>query len=276
MTLRPLTGIGIVCLAVNLPGPLAAMRLASLGASVTKVEPPTGDPVELVDADWYAKMTAELTVRRLDLKDPDGRAALDGLLDDASVLLTSYRPSALGRVGLGPTDLVARHPHLSHVAIVGDSGTGAEKPGHDLTYQADNGLLPNGQMPPALFADLYGAERAVSEVLAAVAGRALQGQPSVREVSLADGAHELGEPMRRGITGPKGALGGALPVYRVYETRDGRIALAALEPRFQAQLASSLGTELTHAALTAAFAERPTAEWVTWAHDNDIPLAAVR
>ncbi|MDI1289217.1 MAG: CoA transferase [bacterium] len=275
MTPPGLTGIRVVCLAINLPGPLAAMRLASLGASVTKVEPPTGDPVELVSAQWYAQITAELRVVRLDLKSPDGRVALTELLDEADVLLTSFRPSALDRLGLDWPALSARHPRISQVAIVGYPGADAERPGHDLTYQADSGLLTGDAMPRAQFADLAGAERAVTQTLAAVIAQRLHGQRTYAEVSLAAVASELGQSARLGLSGPSGVLGGALPTYAIYATANGHIALAALEQNFQSRLASLLGVELTHSELAAQFVLRTSTWWSTWAQDNDIPLAVI-
>ncbi len=275
MTASPLTGVRIVCLAINLPGPVAAMRLAALGATVTKVEPPTGDPVEFVSAQWYAQITAELRVVRLDLKSHSGQVALAEMLDDADVLLTSFRPSALARLGLDWPTVSGRHPRVSQVAIVGYPGSDAERPGHDLTYQADSGLLTGDAMPRAQFADLAGAERAVTQTLASVIAQRLHGQRTYSEVSLAAVASELGESARLGISGPTGVLGGALPTYAIYATADGHIALAALEPHFQSRLASLLNVELTHAMLAGAFARQPSQWWAAWAEENDIPLAIV-
>ena len=275
MTAAPLTGIRIVCLAINLPGPLAAMRLASLGATVTKVEPPTGDPVEFVSSEWYAQITANMRVVRIDLKTTDGRAALAAMLDEADVLITSFRPSALARLGLDWPAVSARHPHISQVAIVGYPGADAERPGHDLTYQADSGLLTGEEMPRAQFADLAGSERAVSQTLAAVLALRLQGVPTYSEVSLAAIAHELGESLRLGVSGPDGVLGGALPTYDIYATADGYIALAALEPHFQSRLADALDVEVSHADLARAFAAHPCAYWKDWADRVGVPLAIV-
>ena len=276
MTSSPLAGIRIVCLAINLPGPIAAMRLASLGATVTKVEPPTGDPVELVSSEWYSRICAELRVVRLDLKSEDGRVALDAVLDDAHALITSFRPSALARLGLDWESVSTRHPNLAQVAIVGYPGDAADQPGHDLTYQADSGLLAGLEMPRAQFADLAGAERAVSQTLAALLDQTLHGRSTYREVSLAVAASELGESSRIGVSGPSGVLGGALATYRIYATSDGHIALAALEPHFQARLANALDADLTLERLTQVFLGRTTSEWIAWAKANDLPLAAVR
>ena len=68
-------GVGVVSLAVNLPGPLAVARLASMGASATKVEPPSGDPLQAVAPSWYEELAAGQEVVTLDLKSPAGRSA---------------------------------------------------------------------------------------------------------------------------------------------------------------------------------------------------------
>ena len=155
----------IVTTAVNIPGPVAAARLRDLGAAVTKVEPPSGDPLELAAPEWYERLVVGTEVVRLDLK----AESLDGLLAGADVLLTSQRRSALERLGLAWAGLHERHPGLAQVAILGDG----ERAGHDLTYLASRGLLDPPHLPRTVMADLIGAERAVSAALAAVLGGGL-------------------------------------------------------------------------------------------------------
>ena len=155
----------IVTTAVNIPGPVAAARLRDLGAAVTKVEPPSGDPLELAAPEWYERLVVGTEVVRLDLK----AESLDGLLAGADVLLTSQRRSALGRLGLAWDSLHERHPGLAQVAILGEG----ERAGHDLTYLASRGLLDPPHLPRTVMADLIGAERAVSAALAALLGGGL-------------------------------------------------------------------------------------------------------
>ena len=111
-----LKGLKVLNLAVNVPGPWAAARLGMFGAEVTKVEPPTGDPLEAWCPSWYAEMAQGVTVERVDAKSGAGRARLNELFDGADVLITSVRPSALARMGIA--DAVDEHPHLCHVEIV--------------------------------------------------------------------------------------------------------------------------------------------------------------
>ena len=110
MESRPLDGVRVVTLAVNVPGPVACARLLALGAEVVKVEPPAGDPLAHYSRAWYDELARGQRVVALDLKTDEGRAALDGLLADADLLVTANRPAALGRLGLSWDALHARHP----------------------------------------------------------------------------------------------------------------------------------------------------------------------
>ncbi len=273
-TSLPLGGLWVVSIALNLPGPAAARRLVGLGASVTKVEPPGGDPMASYHAAWYAALAAGQDIRRIDLKDPAGRAELDALLAGCDVLLSSSRPSALARLGFDWPAISARHPRLSQVAITGYPAPDAERTGHDLTYLAGEGLLAPPAMPLSLVADLAGAERVVSAVLALLLARERQGAPGYAEVSLAEMARDLAEPLRMGATAPGGLLGGGLPGYGLYRARDGWIAVAALEPHFLAALEREVGT--TAAAMATAFAKQPVTHWERRGIDLDIPIVGVK
>lgn len=273
---RPLEGTRAVTVAVNLPGPVAAARLTGLGAQVTTVLPPGGDPLEHYQPDWYADLHRGQELRTLDLKQPADRDRLDALLADADVLITSSRPSALRRLGLDFGTLHERHPRLCQVDVVGSAGGRAELPGHDLTYQAAVGLVRPPDVPPTLVADLVGAERAVGEALAALLERGRTEQGSRREVALEDAAAAMAEPAVRGLTAQGGLLGGGLPGYAVYPAAVGHVALAALEPHFLRRTVEALGVEATHHAFAEVFGGRTAEEWETWATEHDVPLVAVR
>jgi alpha-methylacyl-CoA racemase len=271
-----LDGFRIVTLAVNVPGPFAAARLRTLGASVTKVEPPEGDLLALSSPDWYRDLVEGQHVVRLDLKDAGGRSELDRLLEQADLLLTAQRPAALARLGLAWRELHARFPRLVHVAVVGHPEPGQDRPGHDLTYLANRGLLTPPALPRTLMVDLGGAERAVTAALEVLLARERGAGGTYVEVALAEAADVLAEPLRRGLTAPGGLLGGGLPAYGLYETREGWLAVAALEPRFQQRLAEELGLpELTRASLEEAFRSRTAVEWEAWALERDLPIEAV-
>lgn len=264
-----LAGVSIVTIAQNLPGPLACMRLRAAGARVTKIEPPDGDPFLALSPAWHAEMHDGIRVERLDLKGAAGRARITALLADADVFLTSQRPSALSRLALDPDTLRAREPRLRVLRIVG-SLADPEQPGHDLTYQAQRGLVGD-VTPRTLTADVMTSERAFASVLA------LLRQPpgSVMDIGLVDCLDPMIASLRHGLTSPLGVLGGGAPRYGVYETKSGRIAVAALEPHFEKKLYQELalppGSEPS-----ARFLERTADEWETWADARALPIVAVK
>ncbi|HLI96721.1 MAG TPA: CoA transferase, partial [Candidatus Baltobacteraceae bacterium] len=247
----------VLALVTNVPGPLAAARLTD-GAQVVKVEPVQGDPLAAAAPAWYAAITERMEVLRLDLRSPEQRARVDDLLDSADVLITAMRGSALSRLGLNWARLHARHPRLCHIAIVGEAAPNDDRAGHDLTYQAQAGLVDPPAMPRSVFADLFAAERAVAATYRALFERERTRRGTRVEIAIANGATELADAVRYGLTTADGPLGGALAVYRLYQTTDGWIALAALEPHFQARVREALHvTSLDVAELAAIFAERP-------------------
>lgn len=275
----PLTGVRVVSIAINLPGPAAVARLAGQGASVVTVLPPSGDPMEQFAKDYYDELHVGQEVRRVDLKSDAGRAEVDEFLAAADVFVTSSRPSALRRLGLDWESVHARHRQVCQVDIVGHPGDEAETPGHDLTYQAVTGLLGEGRMPTTLVVDLAGSERAAAEAAAALVARSRTGEGVRREVALSDVSQTIAGPLLHGLTAPGALLGGGLPVYAVYDTTDRSIALAALEPHFTARVVEALGIapeELTTERLAEVFATRTADEWATWAAEHDVPLAPLR
>ncbi len=245
-TQRPLRGTRIVSLALNLPGPAALRRLADMGARCTKVNPPAGDPMQHYTPAGYAQLHAGIAERTLDLKDARGQAALHRLLASTDVLLTSFRPSALAKLGLGWTSLHPRYPTLSLVQVVGAPGPLAEIPGHDLTYQAEVDLVPGLTLPASLFADMGGALMASEAVLQAVLLQKTTGQGTRHEVALSSAAAWLALPRQWQMTTPQGAVGGAHAGYRIYPCRNGRVAVAALEAHFAQRLCEAAGVKIAH------------------------------
>lgn len=266
----------VLALATNVPGPLAARALAADGAQVVKVEPPHGDPLALAAPSWYEAIAGAMDVERLDLKTSGARARLEELLAESDLLVTTLRPRALERLDLAWKHLHERHPRLAHVAIFGEAEANADRAGHDLTYQAQAGLVDPPSMPRSVFADLFAAERAVAVAYRVLLQRERSGAGVRADVSIAQSAVELAQPLLHGLTSPDGPLGGALPVYRMYATRDGWIALAALEPHFQAHLREALQvSEVNAALLRERFLQETCAHWEDLARRFDLPLCAV-
>ena len=272
-----LRGIRIVSLALNAPGPAAAARLAQMGAEVTKVEPPRGDALSHAAPQWYEQLCKGQHVLKLDLKDRGGKQELENLLVNADLLLASFRPSALKRLGLDWESLNERHPRLCFVGIIGHPSPDEERSGHDLTYQADFGLLRPPQMPSSLFIDLAGAERAVSMALALLNKAARTGEAGCAWVSLYECARNLSEPLKAGLTRPGGLLGGGYPFYGFYQASDGWVAVAALEPHFAERLLAELDLKKAdRSTLEQIFLQRSAKSWEKWAAERDLPLVAVR
>lgn len=276
----PLHGLRVISLCINTPGPVAASRLQRLGASVTKIEPPAGDPLKVFAPAWYESLAGGQSVITLDLKDlkdPTQRTRLDDLLSRADLLLASFRPSALKRLGLDWESLHLRHPRLCFIGIIGYPQPMEEKSGHDLTYLASAGLVTPPELPATLFADLAGAERCVSQALALLLKFARSGEAGCDFVSLYDCAHELSAPIAAGLTVRGNVLGGGSPFYGLYQTSDGWLAIAALEPRFAEKLLLEFNLrQADHAEFARIFRQRSAIAWETWAADRDLPIVAVR
>ena len=267
----PLSGLTVVTVALNVPGPLAAASLRGDGARIIKVEPPAGDPLKRMNPGWYAELHADTEVRTLNLKEGADRAQMQALLAGADLLLSSSRPSALTRLGLGPDDLGRQFPQLCRVCIVGDTRE-PEVPGHDLTYQVEAGLIDPAHptMPRTLLADLMGSREAYAAALALLLGRGRGHTERERVVGLGDAARFAAAPYRVGLTAPGGILSGADATYRFYRTADGWLAAAPLEPHFAARFGQLMGENPEQA-----IAAQPTAHWLRLAQEQDLPLVAV-
>ena len=281
-TPKPLRGQSVLSLALNLPGPAALMRLRAMGATCTKLEGPAGDPMAHYKPAAYGEMHAGVKQLKADLKTEAGQRQLHAQLAQTDVLLTSFRPSALNKLGLGWAALHKAYPQLNLVAIVGAPGLRAEEPGHDLTYMADNGLITGLDLPPSLFADMGGALMASEATLQALLLRQAKGKGVRFEVALSEAARWLALPRHWGLTLPDGSVGGAHAGYRVYPCKDGRVAVAALEPHFAAALCDAAGVAVkdmrqlfapdTHTAIANFLAGQTRKQLDVLAVKRDIPL----
>lgn len=290
--LQPLRGTRILSLALNLPGPAALLRCAAMGAQCTKLEPlpapgsDSADPMHSYCASAYAQLHAQVRRLHADLKTPEGQAQLHAELAQTQVLLTSFRPGALRKLGLDWETLQARYPQLSMVRIFGATGEGADTPGHDLTYQAEAGLLPTGQMPSSLLADMTGALLASEAVLQTQMHRLRSGAGALLDIGLFEAAQWLAQPLHWGMSAPDGVVGGAHAGYRTYRCRDGMVAVAALETHFAARLCAAAGLPAvgdvatmqqaaTHEAISGFLRERTVAQLQEIALQQDIPLHVI-
>jgi crotonobetainyl-CoA:carnitine CoA-transferase CaiB-like acyl-CoA transferase len=274
--MQPLAGIKMVTTAFNMPGPAAVWQLHGFGAEVVKVEPPTGDPLARNCPELYREFTAGQHVVRLDLKTPAGQQQLDAHLAEADLILTSTLPKSLERLNLSWERLHRAFPRLCQVAIIGYAPPDEELTGHDLTYQASVGLVSPPTMPPTLLADMAGAETAVTHAFAVLQERTRTDQGVHSFVPIAGAVDFFAIPLRYDITAPGGRLAGTLPMYNLYPTREGWLAVAALEPQFWAKMRELLSLkEQTYDELAGIFATRTAADWESWAIENRLPIAAV-
>jgi len=284
-----------------LPGPYATQLLADLGADVIKVEdtaagdyarrmsPRRGEVGAIFDAVNRGKRSVGL-----DLKTEGGRAAFYDLAADADVVIESFRPNVVDRLGVDYATIRERNPGVIYCSLTGYGQTGplADRPGHDLNYVARAGLLDMTResadaappMPGYQVADLGGGLFAAFAVVGALLSRELgDGTGEYVDVSMTDVARSFnqtvapaafdGDDPRPGET----SLTGALPWYGIYGTADGRyVALGALEPQFWDAFCEAIGREdlrdyhgtedpaeraALREELDVVFAQRSLAEW---------------
>lgn len=284
--LKALKGVRVLSLSLNLPGPATLMRCQHMGAKCVKLEPPSGDPMGLYNPSAYAQLHTDVRIAKADLKTELGQRTLHRELAKTDVLLTSFRPSALQKLGLTWKTLHKQYPQLSMVAIVGAPGARAEEPGHDLTYMAENDLIPGLDLPASLYADMGGSLMATQAVLQAVLMQRSQSKGVHLEVALSEAAAYMGLPRTWGLTQPGAAVGGGHAGYRVFACKDGRVAVAALEPHFAASLCKLANVAIdgmktmflpqTHQTISAWFATKTRQQLNDLAVQNDIPLHTLK
>jgi len=235
--MKPLAGISVVDLTRYLPGPFASRELMRLGARVTRLLPPGGDPMQELAPAWHEALNAGKETVEIDLKADSERG--HALCAEADVVLESFRPGVVDRLGIGPADLPETVIYCSFTGFGPDDLTA----GHDLNYQGWAGLLHDTApaMPPVQIADLGSALRAVAQITAALLERERTGRGAHLVISLTATAHELAAHRLGGEPAPR-LLTGGLACYRIYATADGRhLTVAALEPRFFERLCELLG-----------------------------------
>ena len=251
-----LAGVRVLDLSRLLPGGFCSLLFADFGADVVKVEDTGAGDYARADSASFASLNRGKRSIQLDLKSSGGREAFLRLAADADVVLESFRPGVMDRLGVGWSVLHALNPALVYCAITGygQDGPLAARAGHDLNYLARAGVL-------ALSGDAGGPPMQASAQIADVAGGALMaafgvlaalrsGTGQFVDISMMDGALSLlampaaallagGAVPRRGEL----VLGGRLLCYRPYECADGWVSLGALEPKFWAAFCMGVGRE---------------------------------
>ena len=251
MAVNPLlSGVRVLDLSRLLPGPFCSLYLAQLGAEVIKIEEPNGGDYARESKELFAQVNRGKKSVTLDLRQPGDVATFKELVKTADVVLESFRPGVMDRLGCGYETLKQINPKLVYAALTGYGHTGPYRDwaGHDLNYLAVAGVLEQfgsaGQAPQQLnlqVADLAGgALTCAVGILAALIGARASGTGSFVDVSMTDGSAAmqviaLASLREHGKTFARGGdiLSGALPNYAIYKCRDGKfIAVGALEPKF--------------------------------------------
>lgn len=257
-------GVRVLDLSQFIPGPYATLLLSDLGADVVKIEPPAGDPQRCDGpigddgiSNWYHVVNRNKRVVLLDLKRVDGKRMFERLLGVADVLLESFRPGVLARLGFSRERIATINPRLIHCALTGYGQTGPDRlrAGHDINYQALAGLLdisgtaaaPVAANPP--IADFAGAQMAIGLICAALFARTRNDRGTFIDIAMTDAAVALaGTDLAaldyadfdtgRGI----GPYAGGWACYNTYRTScGGHVTLGALEPRFWANFCTLAG-----------------------------------
>lgn len=318
----PLEGIRVLDLSRLLPGGFCSLLLADFGAEVLKVEDTgAGDYIRWAPpyhegAEQSARSALFLSLNRnkrsirVDLKHEQGRELLLRLVRDYDVVLESFRPGVLNRLGVGYERMREINPGIVYCAIsgYGQSGPKRDAPGHDMNYLGLIGLLGltgDADGPPVQsagqIADIGGGSlMAAFGILAALRERdGSPGQPGSGEgqlvdVSMADGALSwlamvAGAYLADGAVPRRGEqqLAGSLICYRPYECKDGWVTLGALEPKFWQAWCRGVGREdliekqfekpgsQAHAQAQEIFVKRTRAEWEQFASEHDCCLEPV-
>ena len=312
----PLDGIRVLDLSRLLPGPFCSLLLADFGAEVIKVEdlgmgdyarwsPPYYEGAqESASSALFLGLNRNKTSIRVNLKDPGGRDVLLRLARDADVVLESFRPGVLARLGVGYEQLREVNPGIVYCAITGygQDGPLKDRSGHDMNYLGLVGLLGltgEADGPPVQAAGQIadvggGALMAAFGILAALRERDRSGSGQLVDVSMADGALSWlamtaasfladGEVPRRGHV----PLAGMFVCYRPYACADGWVTLGALEPKFFQAWCRGVDREdladqqfaapgsPAHAQIEAIFRERTRAQWTAFASEYDCCLEPV-
>ncbi len=295
-----LRGIRVLDVSRLLPGPFLTMVLADMGADVVKVEDPrVGDYMRAFPPAKGGMSGGFLAVNRgkrsaaFDLKAPAGRDAFLKMAARADVVVESFRPGVMAKLGLGYDALERVNPKIVVCSISGYGQTGpyVDRAGHDIDYIALAGVLAMGgtangapAMPGVQIADLAGgALWSATAILGALVGRERTGKGAHLDISMTEGAlallaHQVGNlELGAHPTRGKEMLNGGAACYNVYRAKDDRyLAVGALEPKFYLALNAGLGRPgnvgeiigtpeqqaKTRAEIAAIFATKTSAEWL--------------
>jgi len=232
-----LEGMRVVDISQQLPGPYTSALLADLGAQVTKVEPPAGDPSRRLDPEMYALVNAGKSVVVIDLKTAGGVDELHRLVTGADVFIEGFRPGVAARLGASWEVLSAVNPALVHCSIsaCGQAGPYATVPMHDLNLQAMADIDPGGRGIGVPWVDLGTATSCALAIVAAWHRAAGTGTGRHLDAAMLDTAALWGRVKAS-------AADRVEPTYGIFATADRRrVAVAILEDHIWPRLCDALG-----------------------------------
>lgn len=309
-----LKGIRVLDLSAFLPGPHLTMMMADHGADVIRVEPPTGEPTRSIGLQqagagvWFRNTNRGKRSVVLDLKQPEAVQAFLQLAAGADVVVEAFRPGVVARLGVGYEQVRAVNPGIVYCSIsaFGQTGPLALRPAHDVSIQAESGVLslnvdPEGRpvMPAIPAADMAASLMALSGILMALLRRQSTGEGDYLDISMQDSL----VAWLPNVMGPLFAEDrdfeprqersfGGNAFYGLYACADGRyLTLGGSELKFAANLLQALGRpdllalcrlppgpgqEPVRAFLRETFASQPLAHWERFLAGVDVCWAAVK
>jgi crotonobetainyl-CoA:carnitine CoA-transferase CaiB-like acyl-CoA transferase len=309
-----LEGIRVLDISQFLPGPHFTMMMGDHGAEVIRIEPPSGEPTRAIGARqggasvWFRNTHRGKKSVVLDLKRPQGVAAFLSLAATADVVVESFRPGVVSRLGIGYDDVRAVNPGVVYVSIAafGQTGPMAQRPAHDVSIQAETGLVSLGRgsdgrpvLPNMPSADMASSLMAMNGVLMALLRRGTTGLGDYIDISMQDSLVSW----LVNVVGPvfaddrdlvleteRGFGGNAF--YNVYKCSDGQfITLGGSEIKFASNLLTALGRpdliELcklppgpgqapVRQFLSQTFESKPLSHWTAFLAPLDVCWAPVR
>lgn len=251
----PLRGIRVVSMAEQYPGPLCTQLLADLGAEITQVERPGGDPQRSVNEWLFRAASLGKSSLELNLKDPIGLSRLREIVKVADVFIEGFRPGVVDRLGVGYSDLTELNRKLVYCSISGYGQTGPYRllAGHNVNYEAVTGVLDAAMRPElevSYFAaapplgDIASGMTAALGIVAALRTVESTNEPVYLDISIADSlVLALGPNLTRAMNGHN-PWSVREPAYGMFETADGWLALGiSYEDHFWVHLCEVLGIE---------------------------------
>lgn len=309
-----LEGLRVVDLSQFLPGPHFTMMMADHGAQVIRVESPAGEPTRTIGTQqghagvWFRNTHRGKQSVVLDLKRTEGVAAFMKLAASADVIVEAFRPGVVDRLGIGYDAVRAVNPRIVYVSIAafGQTGPMARRPAHDVSIQAESGVVslncgPDGHpaLPGIPAADMASSLMAMNGVLMALLRRERTGEGDYIDISMQDSLVSwlvnvvgpvFGEDRDLVLSQERGFGGNAF--YNIYRCADGRfLTIGGSEVKFAANLLTALGRpdlidlcklppgpgqEPVRAFLRETFAGQPLSHWESFLAPIDVCWAPVR